>query len=154
MERIKQAIERAKRERDTKQKSNEQATNRQSNALSQPASIENQQTRVVDVSPDTFDANRIITAQSDQSIVGAYNVLRTQVLQRMQKSGWQTLGITSANENEGKSVTSVNLAACLAREIDKTVLLVDTVFGHPGAEAHAVEQRRGPDVSLHRAPGT
>ena len=110
MERIKRALERAKVERQARQESRERSSNHQSGGQIQPPSSENRQTQVIDVSPDTLEANRIVTVQNDQSISGAYNVLRTQVLQRMQKNGWRTLGVTSANENEGKTLTAVNLA--------------------------------------------
>ena len=136
MERIKRALERAKVERQARQESRERSSKHQSGGQYQPPSSENRQTQVIDVSPDTLNANRIVTLQNDQPISGAYNVLRTQVLQRMQKNGWQTLGVTSANENEGKTLTAVNLAVSLAREIAKTVLLVEADLRRPSVHKY------------------
>jgi len=41
------------------------------------------------------------------------------------------IAVTSATVGEGKSVTAVNLAACLAREYDHTVLLIDADLRRP-----------------------
>jgi exopolysaccharide/PEP-CTERM locus tyrosine autokinase len=41
------------------------------------------------------------------------------------------IAVTSATVGEGKSMTSVNLAACLASEFDHTVLLVDADLRRP-----------------------
>jgi non-specific protein-tyrosine kinase len=42
-----------------------------------------------------------------------------------QQKDWNTVMVTSASPNEGKTVTAVNLAATFAREYNHTVLLVD-----------------------------
>jgi exopolysaccharide/PEP-CTERM locus tyrosine autokinase len=43
----------------------------------------------------------------------------------------KTLAVTSAVAEEGKSITSLNLALALAQDYDHTVLLVDTDLRHP-----------------------
>ncbi|QND75280.1 CpsD/CapB family tyrosine-protein kinase [Tardiphaga robiniae] len=54
-----------------------------------------------------------------------YDVLRTQILQDMDKNGWQFLAITSPTPNCGKTVTACNLAMSVARLPEREVLLVD-----------------------------
>jgi capsular exopolysaccharide synthesis family protein len=83
------------------------------------------------VSPQALREKRIV-ATNDLSIpANAYRILRTQVLQRMQANGWNTLAITSPGENEGKTLTAINLAISLAKEVTFTVLLVDANLRQP-----------------------
>jgi capsular exopolysaccharide synthesis family protein len=87
------------------------------------------QTTPVDVS--FLRKQRVIGGIQDRRIVDAYKVLRTRVWQRMQQNNWRTLGITSAGENDGKTLTAVNLGISLAMKFDHTVLLVDADMRRP-----------------------
>ena len=58
-------------------------------------------------------------------------MLRTQILQSMDMKAWQFLGITSATEGCGKSVVAVNLALSIARQPERSVLLVDLDLQKP-----------------------
>ena len=58
-------------------------------------------------------------------------MLRTQILQSMDLKSWQFLGITSATEGCGKSVVAINLALSIARQPDRSVLLVDLDLQKP-----------------------
>ena len=55
----------------------------------------------------------------------SFDMLRTQVLQSMDKASWQVLGVTSPTPECGKSVIAANLALSIARQPDRAVLLVD-----------------------------
>lgn len=90
------------------------------------------QSRVVSLSDKHLKQNRILTDDTDQSIVSAYNVLRTRVLQRMQQNDWTTLAVTSPMPDDGKTLTAINLSISLARKLDYTVLLADLDFRLPG----------------------
>jgi capsular exopolysaccharide synthesis family protein len=68
---------------------------------------------------------RVIAASVHDDRVGPYRQLRTQLLKTMQDNGWNTLAITSAHEGAGKTLTAVNLAISLSKNIDTNVLLVD-----------------------------
>ena len=59
------------------------------------------------------------------------DMLRTQVLQSMNLNSWQFLGVTSPTAGCGKSVISVNLALSIARQSERSVLLVDMDFQKP-----------------------
>lgn len=89
------------------------------------------QTRVHEVAPEYLRDQRIIDAYEPGSFTEAYRVLRTQVLQRLRDNGWNTLAITSAADNEGKTLTAINLAISLASEVTCTVLLVDADIRRP-----------------------
>ena len=60
-----------------------------------------------------------------------YDMLRTQVLQEMDKKSWQFLAVTSPTAGCGKSVTACNLAMSIARLPERSVLLVDLDLRKP-----------------------
>ena len=60
-----------------------------------------------------------------------YRKLRARILARTKQDFQNTIMVTSADVGEGKSITSVNFAVALAREIDHTVLLVDADMRKP-----------------------
>jgi capsular exopolysaccharide synthesis family protein len=66
----------------------------------------------------------------------AFKILRTQILQRLVESRWNSLAITSAEDNEGKTLTAINLAISLAREVTHTVLLVEADLRHPSVHRY------------------
>jgi protein-tyrosine kinase len=78
-----------------------------------------------------LESMRIVSYRKDNPHSGPFDMLRTQVLQSMDHSGWQILGITSATPECGKTVTACNLALSIARVPDRSVLLVDMDFRKP-----------------------
>ncbi|MEQ1527903.1 MAG: CpsD/CapB family tyrosine-protein kinase [Methylococcales bacterium] len=83
--------------------------------------------------PDTalLRKNRIVSALTHNVWLESYKLLRTRTLQIMDEKGWNTLAVTSPNNNSGNSLTAVNLAISMAMELDRTVLLVDANFQNP-----------------------
>ncbi len=69
--------------------------------------------------------NRCVCLLSNAPALDYYKVLRTQLVQRMQAKGWNTIMITSIRPGEGKTLTSINLALTFAKGYDQTALLVD-----------------------------
>jgi capsular exopolysaccharide synthesis family protein len=86
---------------------------------------------VVPASVERLVANRIVAMADHDPAATAYKVLRTHVLQRMRANHWKTLAITSPTQGNGKTVTSINLAITLARDLKHTVLLVDLDLRRP-----------------------
>jgi protein-tyrosine kinase len=74
---------------------------------------------------------RVISTEDAQPASHAYRMLRTQVLQRARSNGLSTLGIVSAINGEGKTLTAVNLALSLAAEPNQTVVLLDLDLRRP-----------------------
>ena len=73
-----------------------------------------------------------------------FDMLRTQVLQAMDKNGWQVLAITSPTSGCGKSVTACNLAMSIARLPERSVVLVDMDLQKPKvAEYLGIESEAG-----------
>jgi Mrp family chromosome partitioning ATPase len=55
----------------------------------------------------------------------AYRVVRTQVLQRMNRHGFRSLAIVSAAPDDGKTLTALNLAFAISQDSRHTALVVD-----------------------------
>jgi protein-tyrosine kinase len=131
MERIKQALELARQER---QKRGGSAADITSPAGKKKSVAEQEitytETRSVGLPVKELREKRIIIDQQN-TISDSYRLLRTQILQRLREKNWNTLAITSAGNGAGKSLTAINLAISLAREVDYTVLLVDANLRAP-----------------------
>jgi len=57
--------------------------------------------------------------------------LRTQVLQSMDLKGWKLLAVTSPTAGCGKTLTAINLGLSIARQPERSVLLVDLDLQKP-----------------------
>jgi protein-tyrosine kinase len=139
MERIKQALERAREQRTDPfaAKSVPVAYTRKrdhSPALA-PTQIVYTQTRQLEVDAEFLRHHRVISSLNDP-VGEPYKILRTKVLQRMRANNWRTLAITSPTEGCGKTLTSINLAISIAREANQTVLLVDLDLKRPQVQRY------------------
>jgi capsular exopolysaccharide synthesis family protein len=74
---------------------------------------------------------RVISADDNHAAGHAYRMLRTQVLHRARANGLNVIGIASACNGEGKTLTAVNLALSLAAEPNQRVLLIDLDLRRP-----------------------
>ena len=72
-----------------------------------------------------------------------YDMLRTQILQEMDKKSWQFLAVTSPTGACGKSVTACNLAISIARLPERSVLLVDLDLRRPMTANYLGIEARG-----------
>jgi capsular exopolysaccharide synthesis family protein len=88
-------------------------------------SIEYTRTRKLSLPANRLKSNRIIGPHAPESLVSAYNILRTQILQKLKLNDWNAFGVVSTSAGEGKTLTAINLAISLAKEVRHTVLLVD-----------------------------
>lgn len=75
--------------------------------------------------------NLLIEAGATSEVYSAYKILRTQIIQRLQENGWNTVAITSPTRGSGKTLTAINLAMSIAQEFDYTVLLVELDLINP-----------------------
>ena len=85
----------------------------------------------VRLSSDHLESHRIVAHGTSSPNGRYYDMLRTQVLQEMDKKSWQFLAVTSPTAGCGKTVTSCNLALSIARLPQRSVLLVDLDLRRP-----------------------
>ena len=133
MERIKQALEKARQERQTRQGA---APATASTASRGNGQIDDTQTRSITLDESVLRHNKIISGMEPGPFTESYNLLRTQILQRFKENNWNVLAVTSPGKGEGKTLTAINLAISIAREVDYTVLLVDANLRHPWMLEH------------------
>ena len=142
MERIKQALEKAREER---LKTGGAIGLPGATGLSAPAGqIMYTHTHTEEVPESFLREMRVITAVESGEFTDSYKILRTQVLQRLRENHWNALAVTSPMTGEGKTLTAINLAISLAREVDYTVLLVDADLRNPGVHNYfGINPERG-----------
>lgn len=98
---------------------------------SKAVDIDYRQTAVVSLDPSHLERERVVAHQKSHPAVWAFDVLRTQVLQKMQENHWRTLAITSPSTASGKTLVAINLAMSIAQQTNRTALLVDFDLRRP-----------------------
>ena len=89
------------------------------------------QTKVISLDSSHLEKHRLMMLLNDPKAMDCYNLLCTRLLQKTRDKGHNSIMVTSALEDEGKTITSINLAVSIAREVKQTVLLVDTDLRNP-----------------------
>ncbi len=89
------------------------------------------ETRVLAPETKLLENHRIVAGLGYHELADTFRVLRTRILHRLDAEHFTTLGVTSANRGEGKTLTATNLAISLALNVTRTVLLVDLDFRAP-----------------------
>ena len=142
MERIKQALEKARQQSagaaphpahpPAPAPTAPAAAAQQADALASGAiEVNYTQTEIVRLDRATLERNRIVAFEKTNPDNWVYDVLRTQVLQKMDEKGWRTLAITSPTVGSGKTVTAINLAISIAHHTQSTAMLVDFDLRRP-----------------------
>ncbi|HEB55497.1 MAG TPA: exopolysaccharide biosynthesis protein [Gammaproteobacteria bacterium] len=88
-------------------------------------------TQVQPVSPKQLRENRIIAGFPNEPNSSQFRILRTQVIQELRENGWNSVAITAAHSDAGKSLIAANLAVSLSLMTNITVLLVDLDLRKP-----------------------
>ena len=127
MEKIQQALERAKRQREGSVNN----VNLHQSQAEDVQSIIYTRTKTMEGHKETQRENRILSAMEHSEYADAFKILSTQVMRRMEDHQWSTLAVTSVGDDEGKTTTAINLGISIAKEIGYTVLLVDTNLRSP-----------------------
>ncbi len=130
MEPIRQAVERAKGARASNSPQQAQLrsdANTPRVAQSPPAEVM--------LSGLRLEFKRVVSHDVADPRSRSFDILRTQVLQTMDNKSWQLLGVTSPTPACGKTVVAVNLALSIARQPERSVLLVDMDLQRPNIAA-------------------
>jgi protein-tyrosine kinase len=114
----------------------------------------NPQFRDVRLDAAHLEAARIVAHGASSPHGRYYDMLRTQVLQEMDKKNWQFLAVTSPTAACGKSVTACNLALSIARLPERSVLLVDLDMRKPMVANYLGVSGSGGILSVLEGRGT
>ncbi len=120
MENIRQAVERARASQGAEQKSQVWEKSRPPRRIQE-----------TELSSALLSSRRIVSYNGADHRSRPYDMLRTQVLQSMDLKGWKFLGITSPTPACGKTLTALNLALSIARQPERSVVLVDMDLQKP-----------------------
>jgi protein-tyrosine kinase len=145
MERIRQALERAEQNRSNLADGGSSQPARESHASGsgqvapEHGTVPERQfnrTKVVSVSTEVLEQNRLVAAIPGHELTDVYRILRTRVLQSLNSNRWNSFAVTSPATGAGKTLTSINLAISLAREVNRTVLLADFDLRRPSVHQY------------------
>ena len=78
-----------------------------------------------------LESKRIVAHDISDPRSRSFDMLRTQILQSMDSKNSQLIGLTSPTPGCGKSLISINLALSIARQQERSVLLVDLDLRRP-----------------------
>jgi protein-tyrosine kinase len=130
MSKIEKALERARKKRQARR------GEAHGPAADEGAGLQGQgpaytQTKILCLDRRCLEKHRLMTLLDDPEAMDCYNLLRTQVLEKTRDKALNTIMITSVVDGEGKTITAINLAVSMAREVKQTVLLVDADLRNP-----------------------
>ncbi|SEH32633.1 AAA domain-containing protein [Magnetospirillum fulvum] len=136
MDRLEKALQKARSQREAALQESNAAAARElpvSPDASAPATLEIRPKRSADVllSDEVLERNRIVARMARSAEADIFRLLRTKLLQAMNRSNLRTIAITSPTYGDGKTTIAVNLAMSLALDVKQTVLLVDLDLRKP-----------------------
>jgi protein-tyrosine kinase len=103
------------------------------------------QTKTINYSEFAVKKHKIITPYFENiALIEYFKLLRTKLLSERHISDDRTILVTSTLRNEGKTFVTLNLAVTVAREVDQTVLVVDTNNNNPSTlRAFGIRAEKG-----------
>ncbi len=128
MEKIRQAVEKAKSQLGNRSGKRRSRSSKYRKDLSD---LRYSQTKQVELNAAHLEKHRIVALNKQDPYSMTFDLLRTQVLQKMEQNGWRTLGIISPIPECGKTVVAINLAMSIAQYMNKSVMLVDFDLRRP-----------------------
>ena len=142
MDRIREAVIRAREDQPRQSKPVNQHDAAQQPASTTPINLDG--FRAIECDFANFGKHRIISNEQDP-VMNAYRILRTRVLQKMEQNNWRTLAVVSPASGAGKSVTAANLAIAIGSKRGSLSTLVDLDFYRPSVARY---------LGLHDFPST
>jgi capsular exopolysaccharide synthesis family protein len=81
--------------------------------------------------PAIMEQHGILLQLRDETAERSYKILRTRVQQRMEETSFHSMAITAAGAGDGKTLTAINMAIAMARDVNTWVFLVDLDMQRP-----------------------
>lgn len=141
MERSETAIEKARLARKSQSGSElnttqntsgpESTTGRFSTSKKSAINVQYSQTRRESPSEYELEKHHIIAGIPNNKKAEPYRQLRSRILKKMRAEGWRSLAITSPTQDNGKTLTAINLAIAISMDVNQTVMLVDLDLRNP-----------------------
>ena len=136
---VEQALEktRAEQRNGPSRRAGEGGAQRSANRTKQAAAIDSTlriRPSAVSLDADLCREHRLLlhgAAEKDGAAVAAYRMLRTRLLHRAHAQQWNTIAVTSAGPNDGKTLTTLNLAISMAREKSREIVVLDMDMRNP-----------------------
>ena len=97
----------------------------------------------VDVNLAAASERRLVAFLDDHPVAEQFRKLRTQVHTHMRNTGDKVFMVCSPETDDGRTLTVLNLAISMAREMDQTVLLVDADLRDPSVAQTLQKKQRG-----------
>lgn len=88
-------------------------------------------TKVISLDLEHLERNRIVAGLDNDYRTVPFDLLRTQLLRKMEENGWRSVAVTSPTPGCGKTMVAINLAFSIARQNSPTVLLADFDLRRP-----------------------
>ena len=144
MESIRQAVERARAGRVPRVESTRRAMEQSRQIHGPVPDFIDEQLNEFELNDAFLQSNRIVAHNSANICAKPYDILRTQILRTMDLKDWRILAVTSPTPACGKTLTAINLALSIARQPERSVLLVDMDLQRPRlASALGLSSRGG-----------
>lgn len=87
--------------------------------------------RPVPIDKELLRERRVVLSDDTGPAAHAYRMLRTRLLRQARVQKLRMIGVVSAADGEGKTLTAINLALSIAAEPNQTALLVDLDLRKP-----------------------
>jgi protein-tyrosine kinase len=86
--------------------------------------------------PVVMERHGVLLQVRDEIAERSYKILRTRVQQQMEENSCHSIAITAASAGDGKTLTAINLAIAMARDVNTFVFLVDLDMQRPQVGAY------------------
>jgi non-specific protein-tyrosine kinase len=88
-------------------------------------------TKKTEIDLPILKRHRIVSLFHEEAMTDQLKILHTQVMNKVEELGGNSLLVTSPKPREGKTTTAINLAVSISHKVDRTVLLVDADIRKP-----------------------